>query len=413
MVRLSLVTVFLVFLIGPNAFALNSLSKLQSGENRVTLRFDSAIKPSQIKTEYLGDTVQVSLQDVSVYPAKIVQINGPDLKKAFVYQFGPKTVRLRLSVAGKAESFSGRLKVQPVGKTLTFSVLPERSVVAKESDQVKVSRAHQNRAAPLVPVETAAVDRVQAKISEKPVATESEKATAQALSATTVNSAANISPKSDTKSLAKIGAARPLPSISRVVVSFALVLGLLLATLFVVKRAKSRSTKLGSKNLMKSRGFKKLLSGFEKLGFSQKQEGPKIDVISTHYLGPKNSIAVVKIGERQLVLGISSDSIQLITDLDTESVPKVEASRGSERVPMKVNANEVSDFLSAVPNDLDLETLAIDSIGKNSFDNVLDKKLEVGQASSASAVSVAPMQAPRSSARDRIRSRVESMRSLS
>jgi flagellar biogenesis protein FliO len=43
--------------------------------------------------------------------------------------------------------------------------------------------------------------------------------------------------------------------------------------------------------------------------------GKMIEVVSTHYLGPKKSIAVVKVAGRMLVLGVSQDNISLITQL--------------------------------------------------------------------------------------------------
>jgi flagellar protein FliO/FliZ len=48
------------------------------------------------------------------------------------------------------------------------------------------------------------------------------------------------------------------------------------------------------------------------------RDGSMIEVLSTHYLGPKKSIAVVRVAGRLLVLGVSSDSINLITQLSGE-----------------------------------------------------------------------------------------------
>lgn len=52
----------------------------------------------------------------------------------------------------------------------------------------------------------------------------------------------------------------------------------------------------------------------EGLGRNQRM----IEVLSTHYLGPKKSIAVVRVAGRVLVLGVSNESINLITQLSGE-----------------------------------------------------------------------------------------------
>lgn len=43
-----------------------------------------------------------------------------------------------------------------------------------------------------------------------------------------------------------------------------------------------------------------------------------IEVIANHSIGPKQSITIVRIKDQQFVLGVTSDSVQLITQLDSE-----------------------------------------------------------------------------------------------
>jgi flagellar biogenesis protein FliO len=54
------------------------------------------------------------------------------------------------------------------------------------------------------------------------------------------------------------------------------------------------------------------------------QRGPKaqVDVLATHHLGPKKSLSVVKIAGRTLVLGVTDESINLITQLDDDVTPE-------------------------------------------------------------------------------------------
>src|SRR3954466_3355335 len=96
--------VVLVFgsLTAKNASALTTLKQVQvSGGSQVDLLFDSKIGKTQVRTEFFGDTIQINLSDVSVYPAKISSVSGGSLTKIFAYQYAPKLVRCRLTIKGK------------------------------------------------------------------------------------------------------------------------------------------------------------------------------------------------------------------------------------------------------------------------------------------------------------------------
>ena len=60
-------------------------------------------------------------------------------------------------------------------------------------------------------------------------------------------------------------------------------------------------------------GHGSAVSRIAKKGLGRK--GKMIEVVSNHYLGPKKSIAVVRVAGRVLVLGVSNESINLITQL--------------------------------------------------------------------------------------------------
>jgi hypothetical protein len=119
----SLVAGILVALTTPSALAVTALKKVQVGDGQqLFLMFDSKISQGQIKTEFFNDTVQLSLNDVSVYPAKIFSVGGPDLTKVFAYQYAPKLVRCRLTLKGDAESYKERVSVHVDGKMLTVRI---------------------------------------------------------------------------------------------------------------------------------------------------------------------------------------------------------------------------------------------------------------------------------------------------
>jgi len=66
-------------------------------------------------------------------------------------------------------------------------------------------------------------------------------------------------------------------------------------------------------------GISYLLSFFARFGrvglskIGRKEE--MIEILSTHYIGPKQRIAVVRVCGKKMVLGIASDSISLISQL--------------------------------------------------------------------------------------------------
>src|SRR4051794_32539193 len=67
--------------------AITVLKQVQvSNGSQIDLLFDGKVQKTQIQTEFMGDVIQLSIQDVSVYPAKISSVNGGSLTKIFAYQ---------------------------------------------------------------------------------------------------------------------------------------------------------------------------------------------------------------------------------------------------------------------------------------------------------------------------------------
>jgi hypothetical protein len=66
-----------------------SLKQVQASGSQIDLLFDGKVSKNQIRTEFFNDVIQLSLSDVSVYPAKISSVNGGNLVKIFAYQYAP------------------------------------------------------------------------------------------------------------------------------------------------------------------------------------------------------------------------------------------------------------------------------------------------------------------------------------
>lgn len=297
-----------------------------SNGTQVDLLFDKRITKNQIKTEYFNDIIQISLSEVSVYPAKISSVTGNSLLKVFAYQYGPKLVRCRLTVKGKAEDYKNRFQIKNNGKVLTLQLEEDTS----KSDNLVLQAAHANRvtvppakndsdrppSTPQVldPEERALLDRVlggRAQPSENSKAKEPEKESAKP----------QIAPPPSTQSVLvgpkenpAISGAKPFPSPLRALAKLLGVIALFLVLAFVAKKIFVRRS-------VKKRDLFGAITRFARMKLGQKEK--IIEVVSNHYLGPKKSICVVKVAGRYLVLGISNESIQLITQLPGDAFNSV------------------------------------------------------------------------------------------
>lgn len=365
-----------------------NIKQVQVGDNsRVDLLLDNKISDAQIRTEYINDIIQLSLSNTSVYPAKISSVSGQDLTKIFVYQYAPGLVRVRLTVKGKAESYQGKLSVKPNGKMLTVSL-------AGAADQVVTKAAQTRKKAEAAPATTDAEeralldrilnsDRPAEKVAEKQQEKAPEKIVEKAAAAPfeqPVRKASN--------SKGSLGRTDELINPWKALTSFVMVMLLVGACFFGLRKFAS----LKSNNGALGRLITKSLGRPAKM----------IDVVATHYLGPKKSIHVVKVAGRTLVLGVSDGSINLITEFagditESDLGEKVAVAALTGAAPSK-NTAESSDFLSELGEQLAQES------GRPAA--------PVSVPMGTGAVAAAAPTVVRSSARDRIRSRLEGMKQL-
>src|SRR3954470_22293536 len=73
------------------SFAMPVLKHVQvKNASEFSLVFDGKVEEGQISSEYVNDIFQVNLKNVTVYPAKIVPVQGKFFSKIFAYQYSPK-----------------------------------------------------------------------------------------------------------------------------------------------------------------------------------------------------------------------------------------------------------------------------------------------------------------------------------
>ncbi len=312
--RFNLILAALVAVVGVNnAHAALNLTKVQVIDpNSIDLIFDGKIQPGQIRTEFVRDNIQLTLEDVAVYPAKVSMLSGGEMTKIFAYQYSPKTVRARFTVKGDALTYSKRLQVRANGKIISLRV-----GAPSKKDAVTVSQAAPVRQAPAIEssAQAAAVSvptTASKDLLERVTAAQKEESSEKnAEKAEIAKSDKQESAKAESKPLGigrkeaaskkplAGGASLPTPFRSIGVMLF--ILGLLGIFALFMKKAKN--------------GQANKLSSF--LGKFSGQNGAKnlIQVVGSHSLGPKKSIMMVKIQDRTLVLGLTEDSVNLITEL--------------------------------------------------------------------------------------------------
>lgn len=345
----------------------------KEGKSRtIQLVFDRAVDASQIKTEFFKDIIQVSIEDVSVYPARILPIEGSEIHKLFTYQYTPKLVRARFSVQGKAEDYKDRITVQPQGKQIVLRLLPKgmkRDQIAMAAAQVEKPKPSKEAQEILEKVIRAEEGRPQA---EPPAPVAAKKAEVAGKGA-----ASGLGLKKENGAAA---AGIPTKAILFLLCAIGLAAFLLLQV-----RKKGFENKLG--------GFLSKLGipGVSRLDLLRKQKR-LIEVVASHYLGPKKSIAVVKVQGRMMVLGITNESINLISQMPDGATLEQAVAASIHGAP--------ASSASVAPMEADWgETLG--------FKGALDQKMTEEHK---------PAEVPEArntmSARERIRSRIQGMKQL-
>ncbi|MGK5089266.1 flagellar biosynthetic protein FliO [Bdellovibrionota bacterium FG-2] len=306
------------------------------GSSEVTLLFDGKVDKNKVKLEFFNDIVQLSLSDVSVYPAKIFSVNSNLLAKVFAYQYAPNLVRCRLTIKGKAENFKDRIRLSPSGKVLTLKLDGGASV-----DQIGTQASQAQRVAP-----------VNANAAPAKVAANGDDADEKALldkvlkAGAPSNVLAPTAVKAQDKGPDKVdkvqdtppqpsgvqqplATGKPLPSPLKAMGKLALVVGIFMVAALGFKRViVNRKGKVEKKAGVLG-SLKGALGVFA--GKTVSSEA-MIEVLATHYLGPKKSIMVVKVAGQNLVLGVTDQQINLISrlgegDSSSESLDSNEESK--------------------------------------------------------------------------------------
>lgn len=284
--------------------------------NSTEILLDSSVDKNSVQVDYVRDIVQFSINNATIYPAKMLHADQATFSKVFAYQYSPSLVRVRFSVENNAEQYKNKVKWTVDGKKLTIQFT------------APVAKAQVDEEKSLLEKITAAAEKVE--IKEEPKKVEAAKITEK--SETKAEVAAESRPVSLTgsgtgtgKKAVKLAGAKAGPSVFRSFLAMFLVVGGLGLILLYVKRRNAGTIQA------KASGN----SWFSKIMPQARKQKAMMEVVATHVLGPKQSIVVMKIRGQQFVLAVTAENIQLITQLDADEAdldllddPKVAASIG-------------------------------------------------------------------------------------
>ncbi len=348
----------LAILSSQNSFALSNLKQVQlHGDREIRLTFDKHVEKNEIAIDYLNEIVQLSIQNSSVYPAKIMPLKGKLVKKVFAYQFSPKLIRCRFSLDEKVEKYRDHVRITSAGRNVVIKFDDVRTGKSEEVSAEK-EKVNENTKVNLVTRESEKEDEV----NEAELLNRVLQGTAPIVPAKDSDQKPGVIKSSSERVSSRVGhnqnASFLLPIVKVTAVS--ILLGL--AFFFVRKKKVLDSiTKIVEKGIGKDKSL--------------------INVVAKYYLDPKKSLILVRVGGRLLLLGSSQESIQVITELAEENV----RATGSET---KSNATE------------------------QMFADLITKEQEKGESTFAFKQDFREEVAQSADVRSRIRSRLEGFKSL-
>lgn len=256
---------------------------LEDGNYAVDFMLSKPISKDDVTVEFQRNFIQVSIKGVSAYPARTQKLKHSLMEKVFTYQYQPDLARARLLLKGQASSIQAQSSFEVDKQRVRILVKGETGTAAVETkDSIKNhAAAADDSAAPVDPEE----QKVRNEIlnGSKPAAT------------TVV--------------------AKPIDSESLPIFSGATTA----AAISTEKSKDSPATKIFAALLLivgiigaGSLGFRRFVQG---KGLAFQRQAKMIDIISTQTMGPKRSIALVKVLDQHLVVGMSGESMSLLVNL--------------------------------------------------------------------------------------------------
>lgn len=263
-----------------NLALLNDINIATSADNtEIEIKFD--VKPGDEKVLYRDDFVQIELPGTYTDPPKQwLKVEDELVKNIFVYQFDANTVRVRLFTYGKAVNMRDRISIGKSDNSLMISY-GQKPAVEKVSP-------------PGESYSIAGSEEVAHNVIENQDETTALQLPAE--SGTGLLKADSLPLKQDAEEEKTVLMKEP-PGFTSSVIKMVTALGIVLSLLFAI-------VYLAKKYLGNRIGLK-----------GQEQ---KIRVVTSTYLGPKKSIALVEVAGEKIVVGVTATHISMLTKVGRE-----------------------------------------------------------------------------------------------
>lgn len=274
--------------------------QLADGSWAVDFLLAKPVAKEDVAVDFQRNFIQLSLKGVTAYPARTEKLKHPDLEKVFTYQYQPDLARARVLVKGQASSIKNRSAWEVTDRGIRITVGANPNTAATEDSVKGVAAAPIKSADKEALVNVDAEEAARAEILNESAA--ASKAKSEGVKAESTASAKTAKP-ADPESLplfANSGGQAPVAEKSRELPVSKMLGSLLLVVLMIGAAAM---------------GFRKFALG---KGSPFVRQPKMIEVISSQAMGPKRSIAVVKVLDQYMVVGMSGDGMNLLTNLGAD-----------------------------------------------------------------------------------------------
>lgn len=276
------------------------------------LKFNQVVQADTLNVQFINETVQIDIPGVN-FPEgqKSVRVNNPMVKNVYTYQLeNNQGIRSRIIYKGiAADTFKDAIQVFADGQTLKVVIgsHPKEEPVPVAAPAKKVEAA----AAPAVSKEDAIMavtppTLIQEGKSDVTAAATSTAAIESAAKAMTVEEIAG-KKESEIPVLAPIAKKGQVTSdsTSKVLASLGILIAVLLVGFVGVRRWVGKA--------------------------AQPTKHTQIKVLTQHYLGPKKTLAIIRVAGESMLIGITDHNISMIKSLSLldEEIP--------EEVPQNFN----------------------------------------------------------------------------
>ncbi len=275
---------------------------LKPGSAEVVL--DTEVDRKSIEVDYVRDIVQFTINNATIYPARMLHAEKSPFSKVFAYQYSPSLVRVRFTVENSADQYKNKIKWMLDGKKLNIVFPVALKKAAKEEDNEKSLLEKITGAVTNGNDEQKAEEQ---KLAEKKAAEEKKLAEKKAAEEKKASEKSESTPLTGHgRKQVKLAGASNGPSPTRSFLAMVLVIGGLGLVLLYLKRKNGSGSQATKQNWLSN------------LMQQKRKQKPIMEVIATHVLGPKQSVVVMKIRGQQFVLAVTAENIQLITQLDSD-----------------------------------------------------------------------------------------------